>query len=94
MEHQPKYPKYSESQGQVQWTVRMMVRPDDGPSADEHRKWKIITNDENSEFTGIYTIKKMQKTLAQVQLWDAKSLLRVVMWPGAHFFFKNYSSLE
>ena len=38
MEHQPKYPKYSESQGQVQWTVRMMVRPDDGPSADEHRK--------------------------------------------------------
>ena len=27
MEHQPKYPKYSESQGQVQWTVRMMVRP-------------------------------------------------------------------
>ena len=48
-------------------------------SADDHRKQKIITNDENSEFTGIYTIKKMQKTLAQVQLWDAKSLLRVVM---------------
>ena len=58
-------------------------------SADDHRKQKIITNDENSEFTGIYTIKKMQKTLAQVQLWDAKSLLRVVMWPGAHFFFQK-----
>ena len=38
---------------------------------------KILPNDQISEYTGIYT--NCKKTLAQVQLWDAKSLLRVVM---------------
>ena len=59
-------------------------------SADDHRKQKIITNDENSEFTGIYTIKKMQKNFGSSStLGCEKSTPRCHVTWSTFFFSKT-----